>query len=234
MQKPVLLASGGIDSYITWHYLEKPQVIFVDYDQPYINIERQAIHKLYDNVVEIKISGLKPLTDIYVPARNLMLASLALRHSNLIAMGGVKDEICRDKSPKAFKTMSAVLTMFNKTEVTVYSPIWHMTKSDAVKWYIDSGLDINNLHDTVSCYSSDLCNNCESCFRRFVALAVNDVIEKDRLPADRIIKKYIRTLHIQPHGRDRDIVRALLKIKEPLEIDSNIVKYKGVIGKLKE
>lgn len=235
--KPILLVSGGLDSYITWHYLNKPTIIFVNYGQPYFDIEKAAVYKLYDNIQEININGLGSLKEIYVPARNLMLASLALRHSNIIALGGVKDEKCRDKSPKAFKIMSTVLSMFNKKEVTVFSPIWHLTKSQAVKWYIEQDLDVSILHSTVSCYSTGLnqepCNDCESCFRRFVSLAVNGVINENRLPTERIIKSYIKRLRLQPYNRDKEIIQALKSINEPIHIDNKTVNYKGVTGTLK-
>lgn len=237
MNEPILLVSGGIDSYITWHYMNKPQVLFVDYGQPYINIEKKAVNKLYGlNVKEVTISGLKELNDIYVPARNLMMASLALRFSTNIVFGAVKDEMCRDKSPRAFRIMAKTLSEFNKRDVLVYSPIWHFTKSEAVKWYINSGHNIQDLESTVSCYSDNLCNNCESCFRRFVALAVNGVIQADRIPQHDIIKKFMKSLHAQPCNRDKEIALALLNanIVKKEDIHDDHIAYNGIIGRFKK
>lgn len=208
--KMILLVSGGIDSYIAWKYLNKPYTLFIDYGQPYINIEEKAVDILYPNTHKVKLQNLPSLNNnkIFIPARNIMLASIAIRFSSIIALGGVKDEICKDKSPLAFKKMSLILTEFNDNTVTVFSPIWHFTKSEAVKYHLDMyGED--GLRDTISCYSASRCNNCESCFRRSIALASNGIIEKDRIPTNKIIKQFINNIHIQPRLRLLDIVIGL-------------------------
>ena len=228
----ILLASGGLDSFIAWNYLNKPKILFVDYGQKYINIERNAITKLYHDFEFVKLDGICALEDkIFVPARNLMLATLGLRYSTYIAFGGVKDEICKDKSPLAFKLMSNILSKFNERQVTVFSPIWHMTKTDAVKYFIDN-FDKELLKDTVSCYSEKICNSCESCFRRFVALASNGLIEQDRLPTDDAIYKFLDNIKLQPKSRIVEAIRALAAIESRVSIKFNgetaTLSYKGV------
>jgi 7-cyano-7-deazaguanine synthase in queuosine biosynthesis len=227
----ILLASGGIDSYVAWHYLDKPPILFVNYGQPYYGIEYEAIKTLYPPEVIscVSLNGLPPLDrrKIHVPVRNLMLASLALRYSDDIALGGVKDEQCGDKSPSAFKQISALFSKQEGREITIYSPIWHFTKSQAVGDFV-SKHGIEQLNKTVSCYSQELCNDCESCFRRFVALAVNGIIEPDRLPTQRIIKRFLNRLKVQPGNRAAEIITAL-KIIGYERIDDGIVsdvKYK--------
>ena len=211
----ILLASGGIDSYAAWHYLGRPLILFVNYGQPYFDIELGAVQALYpaDMINHVSLHGLPPLdpSKIHVPVRNLMLASLALRYSDDIALGGVKDEQCSDKSPSAFRHISAIFSKQERREITVFSPIWHFTKSQAVKDMVSKhGTQL--ISKTVSCYSHELCNDCESCFRRFVALAVNGIIEPDRLPSERIIKWYLARLRLQPEDRAAEIIIALRNI----------------------
>lgn len=228
----VLLASGGLDSFITWNYLDKPKVLFVDYGQKYVNIERNAVAKLYHDFEFVKLDGICALEDkIFVPARNLMLATLGLRYSTDIAFGGVKDETCKDKSPLAFKLMSNILSKFNERQVIVFSPIWHMTKTDAVKYFIDN-FDKELLKDTVSCYSEKICNSCESCFRRFVALASNGLIEQDRLPTDEAIFKFLDNIKLQPKSRIVEAIHTLAIIGHKILIKFDgqkvILSYKDV------
>lgn len=229
----ILLVSGGIDSYITWNYLYRPTPLFVDYGQPYLDIELEAVTKLYPSFEKIKIEGIKELNPdkIFVPARNLMLASLALRYSNSIALGGVKDEKCKDKSPYAFKMMSSILSEFNNDNVTVFSPLWHLTKAQAVGEYLQTN-SADPLHDTISCYSQRLCNDCESCFRRFVALAHNNIIEPDRLPNANIIIWFLKRINTQPYNRGFEILTALLKAKIGIAIAKDAVRYLGIDYKI--
>lgn len=235
----ILLVSGGIDSFIAWNFLGRPATLFVDYGQKYINIERAAIDKLYNNCHHIKLDGAAQLPDqVFVPARNLMLATLALRYSTNIALGGVRDEICRDKSPSAFRIMSKVLSKFNATDVIVTSPIWHMTKSQAVKYYVDNfPNDVGFLSNTVSCYSDHICNDCDSCFRRFVAMASNGIIEQDRLPNDNIVRKFVKNINTHPYSRVIEAILVLVRLKYNITIsfknnDANI-SYQDISGTIK-
>ena len=104
--------------------------------------------------------------------------------------------------------MSGILSKFNDHSVNVFSQIWHFTKSDAVKYFVET-FGVESLGDTVSCYSVGVCNNCDSCFRRFVAIAFNGLFEPNRLPKDDIICSFIRDLSIQPCNRTFEIVMAL-------------------------
>jgi len=218
---PILLVSGGLDSFISWKVLDEPPVLFIDYGQPYLEKELKAIKLLYPERHEIKIPNLPPLgKQIHVPARNLLFATIAVRFSNRIFLGGVKDELCSDKSPSAFQSMSNILTRHSNYQVTVDSPIWRFTKAEAVAHYQNKGFPAERLLGTISCYSpgEEPCNNCESCFRRFVALASNGIIESHRLPHDDIITQFIRKIHIQPTNRKNEIVRALKNADIPIRV----------------
>lgn len=241
----ILLVSGGIDSFVTWHYLDKPPILFVNYGQHYFDIENDAVSKLYAgaSLYSVTLSGLPPLdpNKIHVPVRNLMLASLGLRFAPRIAFGGVKDEQCSDKSPASFRKMSIILTQQHDEEVTVYSPIWHFTKAEAIGDFVKKHTDIYSkeeirklLRDTISCYSPERCNNCQSCFRRFVALAVNGIVEEDRLPKPDILEYFVKRLSLQPYNRALDIIKAMKTIGANIVISGRDVTIDGFRGRLTE
>ena len=225
---PVVCVSGGLDSYLAWVLLNeangapaylanKPQAIFVDYGQPYLALEQAAVAKLYPNVTTVTISNLPPLgRGIHIPARNLMLATLGCRFSDVICLAGVKDELCSDKNPAAFQSMSRMLTRYCGYKVTVFSPLWQYTKQEAVAAYLAKGYPAEPLLDTVSCYSPTQCNNCDACFRRAIALANNDIITSQLSPD--IIAKQIRGLVKWPQPRVCNIIKGLQKMGVKLQV----------------
>ena len=46
----VLLFSGGIDSYVAWHYLSKPQTVYFNLKSRYSNKEMKIIRKLIPSI----------------------------------------------------------------------------------------------------------------------------------------------------------------------------------------
>lgn len=205
------MVSGGLDSYLAWEMLGYPGGVFVNYGQQYAKMEKRAISKLYGEfVTEVTINGLPELGgDIHVDARNLMLATIGLRFSDEIVFAGMEDEKCSDKNPKAFDDMSRILSSHSKNkEVRVSSPFWGTTKAEAVEQVLakaeaiephapgKKAKTIEYLKNTVSCYSDgdEPCNNCQACFRRWVALTSNGI--EVPTPSDEIIKSYgMKRLH---------------------------------------
>jgi len=235
----ILFVSGGIDSYVCWEKTNRPHAIFIDYGQPYLDIEENAIDILYgDKVEKIKISPLPELKQVHVPARNLMFCTIGVRFSDTIYLAGVKDELCSDKSPAAFRNISKILSDHSGFKVIVHSPLWGYTKSQAIAEYIKLGFDTKKLLQTVSCYSKNICNNCDSCFRRVIALACNNIVDRSRVPTDEIIIENIRKIHTMPKSRVLDIIRGLKNIGIPLKIckidDYNNDKFSIVVSDLSE
>lgn len=171
MAGDVVLVSGGIDSLIT-HHIIGGTPLFINYGQKYAHKELKAVHNLYDNIEIINIDGIPPTTTIFIESRNLMLASIATRYAPNIWMGGVKGEYTKDKTPQEFEFISEVLTRYSSRKIKVRSPIWELTKPEAVEFYIRTGGDPDKILNTVSCYSGspNECRYCDACRRRSEAL----------------------------------------------------------------
>ncbi len=211
MVPKVVMVSGGIDSYVAWVKLNRPTAVFVEYGQPYLELERQAVQALFPGIKIVRVMDLPPLGDeIHVPARNLFFATIGCRFSTSICLAGVSDEICSDKSQSAFRDMSRILTKHNGTRTTVSSPLWGFTKESAIRDYLDSGNPVEPLLDTVSCYKNGLqsCYDCEACFRRTIALANNGIRVQGELSRT-IIRDQIMKLHDYTQGRVRSIISGL-------------------------
>lgn len=215
MDETVLLVSGGLDSFLASRLLPHALRVFVDYGQPYFGLEERAVDVLHPDVRKVRISGLPwDPNDDYVPARNMMLATVGLRFGTRICLAGVRDELCADKSPEAFREMSVILNKHARGRVLVFSPLWGHTKAEAVHEYLGRGGDPGSLKETVSCYGTgpSSCFDCQSCFRRWAALASCGV-ETPR-PSDRIIRDYgLRNLHMFPQSRLRSVLSAVGNVR---------------------
>ena len=163
----ILLFSGGMDSYIAWHYLNKPKTVYFDLGTPYAQKEIKVIKQLVPDTIIETCLNLKDrqIGDYFIPYRNLYFALLANKYSDDIVMAGLKDDGIEDKNEAIFAEWSLLLSKMINRHVMVTSPFWEMTKEDIVKWYIDNGHDIGLLMKTVSCYSEeDLKYICESLY----------------------------------------------------------------------
>jgi len=186
MMKEALLFSGGIDSYIAWHYLDcKPDPIYVDIGHCYRNHEREAVTqlipdtKIISNVLNL---GSYEERDANIPMRNLYLAMiLASQGFDRIWLIVQKDEMgIPDRSIEFFHEASFILSNLNEKAVDISTPFADMDKVQMVSWYKKQGLDVERLKKTWACFhpiDGRPCANCGACFRRFVAFTLNDVHE---------------------------------------------------------
>lgn len=179
----ILLFSGGIDSYVAYHYLRYPQTVYFDLKTPYTKKEKKVVKKLIpDTIIEssLDLSSRQIGEKAYIPFRNLYLAMLAVKYSDTIVIAGVKDDDVSDKNESIFKEFSRLLSTMENRPINVISPFWNMTKEQVVGWY-QQYLIINkvwghSLLDTISCYSEEntnYCGKCPSCFRKWCALRAN-------------------------------------------------------------
>lgn len=201
--KTAILASGGMDSFITWALHPDPNSVmnvFVNINQKYANKETWALRGL--GVVPgfqfTKIQG--PDLNRYetpsgiIPNRNAHLILAAAAFGTNIQLGVLKDEINSDKSPEFFSAMEQVLNISNRGQYwndgvgqtfTVSSPLRNMTKTQAVGAYLNRGFDpLLLVENTVSCYSDEdgHCGQCPSCFKRWVALTNHRLPSKFNRP----------------------------------------------------
>jgi 7-cyano-7-deazaguanine synthase len=230
----ILLYSGGLDSYIGWHFLDRPRTVYIDIEHRYRFNELKAIgvtipetkviyRRLYLGDVE------RP--DAYIPMRNafLLLATALeadMEKGEQIAMVVQKGELdLEDRTPWFFHTMSTILSTLNKCNMRVISPFFDMTKTDMVKWYVTQRLPIKDLKRTWSCYnpSPDIatggyipCGACGACFRRWVAFELNGIQETYTMNPweTRLAEEYIQKMKAGKYDEQRtdETFRALKSV----------------------
>ncbi len=181
----ILLFSGGIDSLIAWFYLDKPKCIYIDLHTEYSEKEIKSIKNIATKLsMDLTIHEITNLNLFYnsdvnafVPNRNLLLALIGSWYGDEIFIAGIKGDMVEDKNPEAFTDMTEILNKFSRTRIKIDSPFWQMSKTDIIKWFIDSGYDKNLLFESVSCYHKldKPCGNCGSCVRKYIALKMNNI-----------------------------------------------------------
>ena len=183
----VLLFSGGIDSVVAYHFLNKPKTLYVLMDHRYQDKELTCITEL-----QKIIPGLKP--DIffgpklgmfeegakaYISKRNFHLALCASHFGNHIYIVGNKEDIFDDNNRTAYDVMTYAMNQTQSPKeptITIESPFWDWSKTDIVKWFVDNypkDYVENVLKTSKSCYDANTlnsCGQCESCRRKYVAL----------------------------------------------------------------
>jgi len=178
----VLLFSGGLDSFIAWHFLGKPPCVYFDIGLPVCKEEIRVIKELgvpvtidtSVNLADREVEG----DSKFIPARNLYYAMLACKYSAEIYMAGLSDDNVNDKNRDIFREFSRTLSTLNNRDIKILSPFWEYTKADIVKWYLKEVGDTKSLIKTGSCYDlteGNYCGKCRCCFRKWVALWVNRI-----------------------------------------------------------
>jgi len=182
----ILLWSGGLDSTISWFYLEKPKTVFVNlghkyHAQEYFTCKALAKRLKMDFVLDKRLYlGDHEAPDAYIPMRNLFLAMVGVLYGDEVYLVFQRGEQgIPDRSPEFLKFASKMLSFLNGRKVVVDSPFLRMTKADMIKWYIDEGHPLDVLYKTYSCFAKDMfespCGECPACFRRWIAFAYNDL-----------------------------------------------------------
>jgi len=145
---------------------------------------------LTDSHIAVPTAPTSGIPVTYVPARNTIFLSLALAWAetlgapnifagmNAVDYSGYPD--CRPEYIAAFQTMARLATRagVEGAELTIHTPIIHMSKADIVREGTRLGVDYGL---TVSCYQADAegkaCGVCDSCRLRregFRAAGVDD------------------------------------------------------------
>lgn len=209
MYDKILCLSGGIDSWVAYHYLQKPQTIFFD-TGTYSDVEKEKVLKLAPNTIidtSLNFSEIQTDEKAFIPARNLLFATRAAQYAREVVIAGVKDDVVSDKNENAFDSMSSTLQLLlDSPDVCVTSPFWNRTKAQVVKWYMDYYGDPSPLIvDTFSCYApvdGEECRACPACFRKWNALWENKVeIEFRNIP---LMKKYVKSASDNFYTKERN------------------------------
>ena len=177
--KKVLLYSGGMDSYII-DKLWKPDVkLYIDYDTKQTAEERKRL----PNDVIIKDINLSQYIEndgiSTIPLRNLLFATIAVNYGDIIAIGGVKEDLHFDKTKKfakkATRLFNSVLSKEqSKRKVKVVVPYKGYTKTQLLRMYIAQGGSIEDLkNNSWSCHNpinNKECGKCSPCKRKQEAI----------------------------------------------------------------
>ena len=193
MINAVILASGGLDSFLCWYIFRQDAVnVFVNIGQKYAKKEGQALRNLMRKIPEFDVvehagSLIGPLEDEksgIIPNRSAELILSAAQYGEDIYFGVIKDEINSDKSPEFITAMEDVLNISNRKQYwtggkafRILTPTKEYNKTDLIKMYLDKGGLVEHLELTVSCYSDTEhhCGDCPSCFKRWIAFKNNDI-----------------------------------------------------------
>lgn len=180
--KKVLLYSGGIDSYII-NKLWNPDIkLYIDYG---IKQNKEEIKRLPKDVIIKKVDLSEYVEDDgknTIPLRNLLFANIAINYGEIIAIGGVKDDLHYDKTKqfarKATNLFNSVLKKEDsKRKVKIVVPYRNYTKAELIKLFIDNGGNIEKLiSETWSCHfpkNGNPCGKCSPCKR--IKQAINEV-----------------------------------------------------------
>jgi len=208
----ILLFSGGLDSYIAWHYLKKPTTLYCDLGHRYASQEVEAVRELIPSTIidtRLNLSD-KEERDANIPLRNAFLVMIASYYSEEIVLVVQKGEMdIPDRSNIFFKGAGRSLTYLHGRKIEVLSPFKRFTKSEIVNWYSEYYWGPNDhLLKTRSCFGAGdkPCGACDACFRRWVAFTNNGIkeeYEKDILLYERIRSHYIPKMLKGEYDKDR-------------------------------
>ena len=241
--KIVILYSSGLDSRIMLHMA---QVKHPDSEVKCIyyahgaDSEAEEIARLPSFVEVRRLDWLgekiKPVAKkedpfagaIYIPGRNLILASLAACQelADEVWMGTLWDEDNpkgTDKNEKFRNDTSALLSYVLSPfldGVKVRFPFVEcgFSKQHSVKWALDAGLPAEEIRNTVSCWhhTGKPCGRCKQCFKRQLVFRLNNLIEEcieDPLDSEygyNLAKGYLDALVRNVGNRDEVNVAGML------------------------
>jgi 7-cyano-7-deazaguanine synthase in queuosine biosynthesis len=177
----ILLFSGGLDSYIAWHYLGKPKTLYCDLGHRYASLEVDAVRRLIPTTIidtRLNLADWEE-KDAHIPLRNAFLIMIASHYDDQVSLVVQKGEMdLPDRSKWFFEKFEDILSDL-RGQMQISSPFYAMTKTQMVQWYIHQGFSVRNLIATRSCFSPGVvpCGNCAACFRRWVAFTNNGFSE---------------------------------------------------------
>lgn len=195
IKQPIaLLYSGGLDSYCSFRLLQRAHgfdnviPVYIPTDSVYAHKEQDAVMKTMWNI-GVKLHKLPPLevqnytrSDGFVPLRNLLFVALAgMAGYDRVALAAVRGEASLDKSERFFDDVSGLFTFLLGQPMQIYAPHGHLTKAELVEQALAHAVVTpEELELTVSCYSGEhlRCGQCQSCFRRWVAMTKNGIEEE--------------------------------------------------------
>lgn len=189
-KKLVICYSGGMDSYIAYHYAIRElgyspdDILCINFDigHNYSEKEKQARESLDVPYVTIPVGLIQP--DVFgngttkenyvIPARNLVFASIAAGFGERVWIVGIKPEnhyLMFDKNAAFFRLATMAASQAVGAPTTIETPFLHMTKTEIIEWAMQHEDVRKGILNTVSCYhdTHKLCGNCH-CVKRAIAM----------------------------------------------------------------
>lgn len=206
MKKIAILYSGGLDSFMMYHYAKKTypdaevKCVFYAHGQ---DSEADEIKSLPDFVSVRKIDWLgdeiKPVSkksdpfagNIYIPGRNMVFVTLAASQElpDEVWMGTMWDEDniqATDKNEHFRSEISSLISyvlhpFLDGVKVKFPFVELEFTKEKLVKWALENGILQDQLKSTVSCWHQHggiPCGVCKQCQKRFLVFGLNGFEEE--------------------------------------------------------
>lgn len=189
--------SGGLDSYIAYHFAKKQgytddDILCLNFDigHPYALKEKMAMQSLdvpYRTMpvglIDPELQNVPDMKNYIIPARNMIFASILGSLAERVWIVGMKYEnhyLMFDKNDSFFNISSIALSQAVGEQTIVESPFINWTKTDEVRWGLENGVSYEQMEKTVSCYHPEKrrCGECSLCFKRWVAFKANGIDEK--------------------------------------------------------
>ena len=242
-RRRIQLFSGGLDSYILWYLLDKPEAVYVRYGHKYQHRELDTITALQALEPDLRVTlldgpqiGELEQADGHIPHRNLLLVTTAVASLNpgIVYLGALRGEASLDKSHRFLRRTSRLLS-FSEQPVKVRSPSKRYTKTQLVARFIERFPGkVERLAVTRSCYADTAlpCGRCVACYKRWVAMTNNGIEEvyqtspgygvERSLPA---LLPYLWRMPLREWPaviqNTLDAVRAMRKSKVPYQLKRN-------------
>jgi len=200
MKRVVLLS--GMDSLISWYFLDKPECLHVNLHTQYSDKEERSVNLLSHMLPEMQVRCLhldwgqfENLKTAYLPFRNAVLCMVAVNcgYDDIVLTTQKGELALYDRSPSFMHHISEILSHESGDPVKVWTPFADMTKQQMVKWYLSHGGDPVYLLVAPGCYraggesvtipygdgkltmASPYCGECACCFRKAIALEANGI-----------------------------------------------------------
>lgn len=244
----IVLTSGGLDSFVARYFarahgFENIRSLWINIGQPYAEKEMSAIQRFPFPVEIIECFTVDPIfgnvptiNQQVIPGRNLLFAIIAASMGGeRIWLGALEGEMhtdvgSRDKTPEFFSLTTGLLSFTFKPrseEVILETPFQNMTKAEMITWALQNGISPNQLRSTSTCYhpEHDRCGQCGACFKRWIALILNEIDEDYRYNpwiseyARRMLNDMKQAIHIGQYShysrkRVKETFEALRRVRE--------------------
>lgn len=233
MNKIICLVSGGLDSFIGYHYLKEEKrtyglydeilPIHINYNAPYSLKEEYIIR---DSIPESKIyRGIFNFQNLiednraFIYARNLYLLTFASQFGKSIKLFGNANSIHNDSLKPFFTSLSETLCVLNQDNgYNISSPwmgLFPVEKEEVVDWYIDKHgyAGFMKILELTSCiHPTKLqCMECPQCLKYYYSLFDHiefyDAFERLMFKKDSMIREDLKNVSKQLPRRAKTILK---------------------------